>query len=503
PAPAAPAPAAPATKVPTLRSLSTQEALALALSNCLEIQVSRLGPEEAGHLAAATLGIFDPILFGSVQQQKDVTPNNLLFVPPIGDFPMDKPNDTMQTAVSAGLRGQLFQGLRYSTSYEATRTADLNAPNRDPEFFGGSQPLTPSWATSVGFQLTQPMLRGRGSSVVMAPIRIARKDQKAARDRFEAEVSSTILEVLDAYWNLVRELRQRDIQVARLHRGEALLEENRQHVRLGQMPPVEALQAEASVAQQREELLNAESAIGTASDVLKRLVAPPRTSLEEWGFQVAPTEEPITRPVAIDEAGAIRLAMERRTEIAALMTQIEAQELTIMLSKDQLLPLLDLSYTFRYNGLGGDLEGSYDSLGSTDYKNWAVGVVFEYPLGTRQARGQLRASETARRRLLLDLKILESQIIVQVRQAIRELGFAQQRIVAAQVAVELGRRQVEAEERRMALGITTSLDFLRIQEDLEQAETSALNAAIDHTTAVYRYQRAVGTLLAERKIEVR
>ncbi|MBI5369144.1 MAG: TolC family protein [Planctomycetes bacterium] len=499
PAPTA-APAAPVTAPPvapgapaaperpdraTLR-LSAREAVEFALANNLDVQISRIGPEIGHWDIVSAMGIFDPIGFYNYTAGKDVRATG-------SELSGAEILNNQSHQFDIGVKGQLFQGLKYTVDYQGQRSYS------NSEFAS----LNPAWTTSIGFGLTQSILRGGGTKYVMAPIRIARKGKAAAHDQFEIDLTTSVFNVLTAYWNLVFAINDRAVKEKSLRLAQRLLEVNRNKVRVGSMAPIEELSAEASVAAQQEGILVAETAIENAADRLKSLIFPVRRNLDEWDVTLVPADEPLFMAYPTEVESSIITAIGRRPELARLLKLADQQELVLVQAQNEQLPLLDVSWSFRYNGLAEGMQESYRQTMSTDYKTWQIGAVLEYPFGSRTARGREKRASAEHRRIILQTKSAEQQIVVEVREAVRELATVAKRIEANTVAGQLARKQLEAEEKRLELGLSTSHQVLQIQKDVAQAEENAAKATIDYTMAVYKHQKATGTLLAALHIEPR
>ena len=105
--------------------------------------------------------------------------------------------------------------------------------------------------------------------------------------------------------------------------------------------------------------------------------------------------------------------------------------------------------------------------------------------------------------LNLELKKLEQRIIVEIREARRAVETGLKRVTAVRQAKELARRQLDAEQKKLQLGSSTSHQVLEIQEELAQAESNEKKALIDHNIAIRSLQKATGTLLQKNNIMIK
>ena len=120
-----------------------------------------------------------------------------------------------------------------------------------------------------------------------------------------------------------------------------------------------------------------------------------------------------------------------------------------------------------------------DSL-STHFYNWELGVKFSYPLGNRSAKSQLSASRLEAAKLILSIKDLEKEIIVEVREAIRQLKTDVKRVQASGIAKRLAEKKLKAEEKKFEVGLSTSFNVLEFQEDLAEQQSNEIKAIIDY-----------------------
>jgi outer membrane protein TolC len=97
---------------------------------------------------------------------------------------------------------------------------------------------------------------------------------------------------------------------------------------------------------------------------------------------------------------------------------------------------------------------------------WAIGLQFQYPLGNRFARNELLRRNLELKQALVDQRLLVRNIVRDIRQAIRDVETAVQRVEVARQATELARTQLEAEQEKFRLGLSTSFNVLEFQSKL-------------------------------------
>ncbi len=103
---------------------------------------------------------------------------------------------------------------------------------------------------------------------------------------------------------------------------------------------------------------------------------------------------------------------------------------------------------------------------------------------------------------LLDIKDLEKQIVVEVREAVRQIKTEAKRVQAASIARKLAQRKLDAEEKKFEVGLSTSFNVLEFQEDLLLDESIELRAIIDHRKSRIRLRQVMATTMARHNIHV-
>lgn len=480
---------APVAPEPTTLRLSVKECIALAIANNLDVKVSVQQTRSADAAVESGWGPFDPTLYlrGTYTNVEQPVGDALSGVSGVGL----RTQHLFQSA--AGVRQRfLWTGMQYDVGMELDRS-------RTNSLFAL---INPAWEIRTIARVTQPLLRGFGPSANLVAIRLARANKGVALDRFRADLDGIVFQVENAYYDLINAIKQKEVREKSLRLAETLLEVNRQKVRVGTLPPIEELQAEAEVASQQDGIISAQKAIEDAEDVLKRLIRPTWRDAAEWDARIAPTDELTVGPPAPSTEEAIRIALKRRPDYATLVRQVGAQEITIDEKKNALLPLVNVEGLYHQTGLGNDTNASFEGLMRDQPETWSVTLSFEYPLGNHTARGELRKAEIERRRLILSMKSLEQQIVAEVREAVRGITTTAKRIEATKKSTELATKQLEAEQKRYELGVSTSFQVLKFQRDLAEAQQRETQAFVDHRKAILRLQKATGGLLEEHGIIV-
>ena len=473
--------------------LSLHESAAMALAHNINLEVSRLGlASSQGGIVAAT-GIFDPLLSADFSEQSQMSVSTNLLA---GARTLEQ----KQRLFSLGLSQFLPIGTTLSLGWENNRS----------ETNSGYYYVNPSYGSGLFLSLTQPLLRGFGTDVNRQGIEVARRNQDISRLQFEQIVISTLQQVETAYWNLVYAIDNLKVKEQSLKLAQDLLDQTRTRVRIGTSAPIDIVQSEATVAAREQEIIVAANAVEAAADSLKQLMG--FENPEDWQAHIVPTDSLETEAEGVDLSAAIETALARRLELRQRQLEAEIGEVALLAADNAVRPRVDVKLDYGYNGtnvlyevgpdgqpavVGGDWNDALQQLADGDYPAWSAGVVFSYPLGNNQAQAQ-RAQRRFELGAARQTQAAERQaVIADVRSAVRNLEDSAKAIAAAVKARELAERNLDAEQKKFANGMSTNYQVLQIQEDLAAAQAAELLSRMAYRRSMVACSVSTGTLLTD------
>jgi len=467
-----------------LLPLSSREAVSLSLNHNLDIEVARYQPWIEDQNVFSTLGTWDHTAYASLGGARNVQPGT-------SQLSGATHLRTDSTAFTVGLRKTLPSGASYDLSFTNDRMDSNNS----------FLLVNPLWQQSGGASVSIPLLRGGSTSANSSTLVIARHTRDLSVDAFEKSLSDSVFGTMQAYWDLVFAIENKKVKEQSLEVAQRLLDDNRRKFERGVVARIDVTQADAGVAAQQEGILTAEAAVQSAADRLKRLVDPALLK-EEVGLQ--PVESPRTFESEIDEKAeterALLEAMKRRPETRQIARQLAQQDVSIAKSQNDLLPQVNLTGGAFLNGARGTFLESNSEVRSRDFYDLSAGVIFEWALEGSSARGSIQRAELEKRRLFLQQRNLENQVLVEVRDAIRQVKTNEKRIEANRRARVLAQEQLDGEMTRRDQGLSTTYRVLDVQQQLVQARTNELKALIDYNLSLHKVHVVTGELLEKNGI---
>jgi outer membrane protein TolC len=123
------------------------------------------------------------------------------------------------------------------------------------------------------------------------------------------------------------------------------------------------------------------------------------------------------------------------------------------------------------------------------YPSWTAGVTFSYPIGLSAEKATLARNQLQQRQENLSLQNLELQVTTQVRNAARAVQSNFKRVEATQKARQATERQLDAEQRKFGVGLSSSFELQQRQRDLAAARILELNAMLAYNRALIELER--------------
>ncbi|MEI8235136.1 MAG: TolC family protein [Verrucomicrobiota bacterium] len=460
--------AAPAATPPVLH-LTLRKAIQLAIENNLAIKVAEFNPDIADARITAELGAFDPSLRFSASHDSATASG-----------------DEVQTGnIGAGIGGTSIYGTQYDIGLSSIATRYSR------------------YSTGAQFGLTQPLLRGFGSDVNLASLRIARNNRQISQWEFKQGIIDVVTETVFVYNELYSALRNYD---ATRHSRDLALElckEEQARAEIGVKIELDVVTAQAEAATREEAVILAKNNIENNERILKQLVTSNTKTLLEIGVEIEP---PPTAAIGkVDVQAGLREAWNSRPDRQEALVALQTRHINVVTARNETFPRLDLIGSLNLLGLDShDIADSLRFFGgdARNPQSWSIGALFSMPLGNRTAKGNLRAARLLDAQALITLNQLEQSLIVDVANAAGEIETARKRIDSTQEALRLAKESLSAGEKRHAAGSATTFEVLQLQRSMTEAEAALIRAEADYRKALSEYDRQTGTTLQRNAITV-
>lgn len=472
--------------------LTYRRAIERALAKNFQIQVETYNPKIAKAQTLSQEGAFDPVV--GLSYTYDENRRDLRALDPTFD-----PNEpgangrgrfarTTGTNAEASISGLTPWGLTYNFGPSIRRDTDTRSL------------IDERWETFVGGSIVQPLLRGFGTDVNLAQVRIARANQSISAWELRQRVIDVVTDVIRVYndlyfsiQNLAVERKSRDLAKQTLH-------DNQRRAEIGVMSPLDVVQAQADVADRESRVLVAERAMADNENFLKQLVTDEVSALLLTQVRIA--APPFDLDAKFDEAADLGRAFDLRPDYQQALLDIQKRNINVVFTRNRALPQLDLVASLGLNGLDTSLGGSVSEIQTPSNFAASVGGEFSLPIPNRTARGNLEVAKLEVARQLVALKQLEQQIYVEVDNAAGQIATTRKLIDSSRAARIYAERTLEAANARLAAGTATTFEVLQFQRDLANAEINEVSSLTGYQKAIANYARLTGTTLERNRLRL-
>ena len=470
--------------------LTLDGAVQRAIEHNPDLAIVRLDTEVEAARVAQSRAAYTPTLSTTAGRFRNVTP-------PADALSATTGLEVQDAFSSTGVTQRVpWGGGTWNVSWEATRTT-TNSPISS---------FDPSLQSGIQVALSQPLLRDRAIDVSRRQYVVARRDRDSSELRFHESLVQTIAGVKQAYWTLKAAIANVGVQQRSLELAQELARQSRIRVDAGQIPPVDLVQADAEVAQRRENVIQANATAGDAEDRLRRLIIDPADAAF-WAKALDPIDPPPDPASLPDADAAVATALDSRSDLARAANDLENARTDVAFLGNQRLPDVRVEASYRGNGLGGRqllragdfpgiVTGTRDrsfanAIGQafgTDYSTWSVGVTVSYPLGRSYADASLARAEVGRSQAAQRIAVLRLDTAETVRRAARQVRSTAERVDAARAGAALAEQRFNDEQRRYEVGLSTTFLVTQAQRDLLQAQVTLLQTMLDYQSATVNFE---------------
>jgi outer membrane protein len=486
----------------------------------------------AGGLVGSTLGLgpalnsFDPIVTGTLQEDHFSQRTTTLFqgVAPIGESLIQNTG-----TVNFAYQQEFAWGTNLQVGFNNSRVTTNSA----------FQGISPQLSSSFRATFTQHLLQGFGFAANTRFIRIARNNRELSDVAFRLQVTATVDQIENMYWDLVYAYENQRVKQESLAFSQKTLSDTIKQVDIGSLAPIESVRARSTVASDEQALTVANTNLQLQQllmkNALSRTLHDPMLALAE----VIPTS---TMDVPHNEQAQpiedlVNQAVQHRPELVEARIQLNSQEQSNKAVRSALLPTLDLFAYYGGAGLGGNqnslqacavpptelqqifgcaspgsefdptfpstgIGGTLHQLINSTSPDKGIGLQLNIPLRNRAAQATQIRSELEYRQLQMNLQQRENTVSIEVRNA--QFGVEQNRasVASATAAVDFARQSLDAEQKKYQFGTSTTTAVLQNQSALATAESTLLSAMAAYEKSRVELERAVGTLLDENGVSI-
>lgn len=515
--------------------LTLNQAIEMALSRNLDLEVERTNRALASEGLKAALGAFDPVFRWQPSFDSRALPT---------PSPLQGVNGRLSEkslGQNFSMRGRTpWSGLTLGADFDNGRLSTNNP-------FAG---LNPYLTTRLAIIATQPLFRNRLIDRERQEIRLRRKQIDISDVEFKLRAIDIVTRVELAYWDLVAARQDTVVTQESVKLAREQYARNERMIASGTLAPIELSASKAELERRLDAYYAANGLVTEFENNLKQLIAPSRQDTI-WSDVIVPTDiryAPDAQDIP-DVREIVGGALKARPELDLLNHRKQSNQFDQELAREQTKPLVNLVGSYINSGLGGSLSSAENPFGASNavlydrinrlsqvaglpplqpvsfgaippsliggygtalgalfggnYQTASVGVQFDLTLRNRTAQAQLAQTAIAGKRLNLEQARTEQVIEAQVRSALQGMQTSRQRVVAAQAAEAAAKEKLDSETRLFQNGESTNFFVLTRQNEYLDARRRALVAQLEWNKASARLAQAKGSALAEHNVTLK
>jgi outer membrane protein len=391
------------------------------------------------------------------------------------------------------------QGFVTGTALQAQITNDRITS--DNPFTAYSPELNSVFKATV----TQHLLQGAGIWINKRFMYQAMNDRRIANSGFREQILYTVNQVESIYWGLVGAYEDVQAHQRALDQSTKLSSDTHKQLEIGTMAPLDVVQADSTVATDKQALINSQNVLNYQQQIIKQAIA---RNLNDPALATAPVipTDRITLDQLTEESQPVEQlvqdAFKNRPELEQAALTLRNDEITLKGARNQLLPALDVYGYYGSSALGGSQSPNWTNfqtgkpnppgtIPSSGYgtvlanlfnstaPDKGVGFSMTIPIRNRSAQAQQERSLMEYRQAELRLAQLYTQIRMQVVNAQFALTNDRAEVQASLAARDYAQQSLDAEQKKLHLGASTTANVLLQERNLATAENNliAANAA--------------------------
>ncbi len=482
----------------------------------------------AGGIVGSTLGLgplitsFDPVLTGTLQWDHF---NQLASSSFTGVPVLSQNTQTYNFSYAQGFQSGTNMSVGFSNNRIST-----NSPFTT---------LSPLINSGFQFRLTQHLLQGLGFAANDRFIRIAKNNREITDVAFRLQVTSTVDQIENMYMDLVFAYENVRVQKESLAFAQKTLSDTQKQVQIGSLAPIEVVRAQSTVATDMQALTVAETNLQLQQLLMKNALSRTLVDPRLADAEVIPTSTaliPQQEEEVVPTQDLVNDALNHRPELAEARINLSNTEISNKAVRSALLPTLDAFVYYGGSGLAGSqnpanlcvnepvgaqsdgfcagpnaaFKGNptinpvaptvgygtaLNQLVDSTAPDKGVGLTLNIPLRNRANQAVQVRSELEYRQAQMRVQQIENQVRIEVRNAQFAVQQNRASVAAAQAATELGRQSLDAEQKKLNLGASTSTLVLQNQSALATAESTLVSAMAAYEKSRIELDRATGLLL--------
>jgi outer membrane protein TolC len=463
--------------------LSSQGAVEIAVKNNPSLHIALLQQEQAGYSVTAEEALYDAVFNANANLSHNRSPSLRGT-----DGTIVSTTDT--ESLSAGLNKTFSTGTSLGAAVTGLRRVSASPPINA---MGGENAVGPAYSLIGTLSLSQPFLRGAGSTLGLASLRQARLNRTAAALVSQEASSQLLHDVLTDYWELWYSTEAVRIIEASRDLAKTLEAQAHQQVQSGTLANVDALPFATQLAEQEESMVLQGTDQRQRSLTLAQAIGQVRTS----GPDLRSVDTPPEATVDDASAEAVGDALNASYELKRLQAELQIAQDQAKITGDALRPSLNLDASVSVQGLGNrQVSPAFDQFGKLEAVSAQVGLTFETPVTSTRRNAQIEGALISAHIVEKQIESARQQLQSDVLSALARRNAAKRRLELARVTEQVAGQQAEGQRGKFLAGTALAIEVQQADDAHRQAQLRVQRSRIDVVEGELDLLHLRGRLLA-------
>ena len=359
---------------------------------------------------------------------------------------------------------------------------------------------SPQLSSNFKATLTQHILQGAGIWINKRFVYQAINNRRITDSTFRQQVLYTVNQVENIYWGLVNAYEDVQAKERALEQSSQLASDNRKQLEIGTLAPLDVVNADSTVATDKQNLISSQSTLNYQQQILKQAIARNLNDPALVAAAIIPTDRVSTEEIPEEKQSVDELVQEAFTKSPVLeqaVLNLKNDEISLRGAKNGLLPTVDVYGYLSGQGTAGTINpgldcafygGTCPTAAPTGYgtavnnafnnssPDKGLGFNITIPIRNRTAQALQAEAMIEYRQAELKLEQLYTQIRISVVNAQFALTNDRAQVKAAIAARDFNQQSLDAEIKKLHLGASTTANVLQQQRNLSAAENALLQA---------------------------
>ena len=433
---------------------------------------------------------------------------------------IDRATNPSTSFFAGGQTGTNTYDFTYNQGFVTGAAFQFAFNNVDATSTNGTTLYSPQLSSGFKATVTQHLLYGAGIWVNKRFMYQALNNRRITDSSFRQQIIYTVNQVETIYWGLVQAYEDVQSKQRAVEQSSKVASDNRKQLEIGTMAPLDVLNADQSVALDKQSLISSQLALNYQQQIIKQAIARNLNDPALSAAAVVPTDRVSIEEIPEEKQpieALVQEAFQQRPELEQAVLTLRNDEITLKGARNARLPQVDIFAYLSGTGIAGSVNSNLDcgfypagecptsssSVAKSNpseyiytpgtgfgtalqgaFNNSApdkgVGFTINIPIGNKYAQSQQARSLMEYRQAELQLEQKYTQIRMQVVNQQFALTNDRAQVLANLAARDYNNQSLDAEQKKLKLGASTTALVLQQQRNLASAEDSLIAAQANY-----------------------